>query len=76
MRSGKLAGMDENRLIELETRLAFQDDTLRQLNEVITDQQTRIGELERICRHLIERVARLGDGGQKGSLEDEVPPHY
>lgn len=68
--------MDEQRLIELETRLAFQDDTLRQLNEVITDQQMRIAELERICRHLIERVARLGEGAQKGTPEDEVPPHY
>lgn len=68
--------MDENRLIELETRLAFQDDTLRQLNEVITDQQLRLSELERICRHLIERMARLGDGVHKGTAEDEVPPHY
>ncbi len=68
--------MNDDRFIELETRLAFQDDTLRQLNDVITDQQTRIGELERICRHLIERLARLGDGESKGAAADEVPPHY
>lgn len=68
--------MDENRLIELETRLAFQDDTLRQLNDAVTAQQHRIAELERICRHLIERVSRLGDGEQKGAPADEVPPHY
>ena len=68
--------MDDNRFIELETRLAFQDDTLRQLNDVVTDQQARIGELERICRHLIERLARLSDGEPKGAPADEVPPHY
>lgn len=66
----------EQRLIELETRLAFQDETVRQLNDALTDQHMRMAELERICRHLIERVARLGESAHKASETDEIPPHY
>lgn len=68
--------MDEQRFIDLETKLAFQEDTLRQLNDVVTDQQMRVTELERLCRELTERVARLGESAQKGAAGEEVPPHY
>lgn len=68
--------MDEERLIELETRLAFQEATLQDLNDVLSAQQRRIGELEALCRQLAERLARLGPDLFKGGAEDEVPPHY
>ncbi|NGY06672.1 SlyX family protein [Solimonas terrae] len=68
--------MDEARLIDLETRLAYQEATLQDLNDVIAAQQRRISELEGMCRQLLERVARMGQDIFKGSAEDEVPPHY
>lgn len=68
--------MNEDRLIDLETRFAYQEETLRVLNEVVTRQQQQIERLELTCRQLLERVERVGDGGVKGSLQDEVPPHY
>ena len=37
--------MDEDRLVEIETRLAFQEDTLQQLNDVICRQQDQIDRL-------------------------------
>jgi len=68
--------MNEDRQIDLETRFAYQEETLRVLNEVVTRQQQQIERLELTCRQLLERVERVGDGGVKGSLQDEVPPHY
>lgn len=69
--------MIENRLMECETRIAYQEDTLRVLNEVVTRQQTQIDQLVMACRQLAERIARQAtEGGVKGSLADEVPPHY
>lgn len=68
--------MDEERLIDLETRLAYQEATLQDLNDVIARQQMRISELESLCRQLMERVARIGQDIFKGSAADEVPPHY
>ena len=66
--------MDEQRLIELETRLSYQEATLRDLNDVITRQQQQIDRLEQLCRLLAERSARQEIA--KGTPEDEVPPHY
>jgi SlyX protein len=68
--------MDERALIEVETKLAFQEEALRRLNEALVDQQNRVAELERICRALVERIARMTDEVHKGSAAEEVPPHY
>jgi SlyX protein len=68
--------MIENRLMECETRIAYQEDTLRVLNEVVTRQQLQIEQLQMICRQLAERVTHAADGTVKGTPTDEVPPHY
>lgn len=68
--------MDERRLIDIETKLAFQEDTLRQLNDALAGQQGRLADLEVLCRQLAARIARMSDGADKGSAADEVPPHY
>lgn len=68
--------MNEDRLIELETRFAYQEETLRVLNEVVTRQQQQIDRLEQAARQLGERLARVGDATFKGAPTDEVPPHY
>jgi len=72
----KLAAMDEERLIELETRFAYQEETLRVLNDIVARQQQQIDQLQQLCRQLIDRVARVGDSLSKSTPADEVPPHY
>ena len=42
----------EDRLEKLETRLAYQDQTLEALNEVVTRQQDQIDRLERSLQAL------------------------
>ena len=37
----------ENRIIDIETRLAFQDDTINQLSDVIYRQQQQIDQVKR-----------------------------
>ena len=68
--------MDADRLVEIETRLAFQEDTLQQLNDVIFRQQNQIDRLaagiEALRGQLGEIAAKLPD--EEG--EDEKPPHY
>lgn len=68
--------MSEERFVDLETRLAHQDQMLHELNEVVTAQQAKIMQLEELCRSLIDRVRSLGEGTAPGSPEDERPPHY
>ncbi len=68
--------MSEERFIDLESRLAHQDQLLRELNDVVTDQQAKIMRLEELCRSLIDRVKAVGDGPQEGDPGNERPPHY
>lgn len=68
--------MSEERFIDLESRLAHQDQMLNELNDVLTEQQARLMQLEELCRTLVDRVRSLGEGMPAGDPADERPPHY
>jgi SlyX protein len=68
--------LDENRVIEIETKLAHQEHLLSELNEALTDQQAQISGLERLCQSLIERVKSLLDSSSADQVTDDRPPHY
>ena len=68
--------MTDERLTEVEFKLAHQEQALIELNDVITDQQARIMQLEKLCESLIDRMQSLADAGADESPQHEVPPHY
>jgi SlyX protein len=68
--------VSEERFIDLESRLAHQDQLLNDLNDVVTEQQAKIMQLEELCRILIQRMSSLGEGMSEGDTSDERPPHY
>ncbi|MGB5490544.1 MAG: SlyX family protein [Woeseiaceae bacterium] len=68
--------MSEERFIDLESRLAHQDQLLNELNEVVTSQQGKIMQLDALCKSLIERVRSMSDVAPGGDSGDERPPHY
>ncbi len=68
--------MDENRLIDIETRLAFQEDAIERLSDVLYRQQELLDRLAARCDLLGTKVTELAE-----KLPDEVggnekPPHY
>ncbi len=74
--TGMMSGMDE-KLVELEIKVAFQEETIEQLSRLAHEQQQRLSRLEALCDKLGERYREL-----KSSLpasvsgSDEKPPHY
>jgi SlyX protein len=58
--------MSEERIIELETRLAYQEQALETLSTEIVRQQKQIEALERSVRHLLQRAAAADAGGGPG----------
>ncbi len=70
--------MDDEKIIELEMKLAHQDQMLIELNAALTDQQQSIMTLERLCASISERLNSLGEGegDAPSSPQDERPPHY
>ncbi len=68
---------DDERMINIETKLAHQEDLLLQLNDALSSQQLQVAGLERLCQTLVERIRALSDsGGGDSSDVDEKPPHY
>ena len=66
----------EERLIELESRLAFQDNLLEQLNHALCEQQQQLSELKDTCKLLFDKIQNMqGDHGIDPTAV-EVPPHY
>jgi SlyX protein len=65
----------EQRIIELETRLSYQDHTIEQLNEVVTAQQRQIDRLEKGMQNLRTQFADDGPGIRRPD-EETPPPHY
>ena len=65
-----------DRLIDLETRLAFQEDTLDQLNAVVAEQEQRIARLERRLQEALEQLRALTPPDVARPEEETPPPHY
>lgn len=65
----------ESRVTELESRLAFQDDTIQSLNDVLVEQSRVVERLQLQMAALLKRYEDMI--GQYSSGEDEAPPpHY
>ncbi len=68
--------MSEERLIDIESKLAHQDQLMLELNEVVTEQQAKIMQLEQLCSSLVERVRAMDESNPGDSPQDDRPPHY
>ena len=67
----------EGKIILLEERQAFQEDTLQKLDDAVSEQQKQIMSLEDQLKHLLSQFRKLESSiPDGGSAEDEKPPHY
>lgn len=67
-----------DRLEDIETQLAFQEDALEQFNAVAVSQQGQIDELRAQLRILQEQFSALPEGSLESVVDParEKPPHY
>ncbi len=64
----------EERFVDLETRISYQEDMIDELTKTVYQQQNRIDRLEEA---LIELARRLTEGANNSmTLTHERPPHY
>jgi len=69
---------DSERIAELEMRVAFQDNTIQELSDVVAKQQQQLDLLQGAHQKLYARLEEVSQGG--GGTEEvagiELPPHY
>lgn len=64
----------EGRIVELESRQAFQDDTIQALNDALVQQQKLI---ERLQMQMLALAKRQEEVSPFSASQDEAPPpHY
>jgi SlyX protein len=68
--------MNEDRLVDIEIKLARSDDMLEELNKVVYEQQKKIDRLEILYAALLRRVPESADDGGERNIAHEKPPHY
>ncbi|MEO1574500.1 MAG: SlyX family protein [Pseudomonadota bacterium] len=62
-------------MIELQTKMAFIEDTMRSVDLRMHEQQKHIEKLEKWCQTLAQRMREQSANGA-GDDGHEVPPHY
>jgi len=66
----------EQRINEVETRLAFQETMLQELNEALTSQQQQLSQMQAVLEKLRERIVELASNMQPDAAIEPPPPHY
>jgi SlyX protein len=64
----------DHRINDLEIRIAHQDKTIAELNDVITAQWKKLEMIERQLRRLGEELEAMDQG--EGPAANQKPPHY
>ena len=70
--TGGLLVKDEDRLIKLETDMAYLQDMVRELNDIVAGQQVLMTKLEKQNEALNKRIEELDTEARP----NRRPPHY
>ena len=69
--------MSEERLEKIETKIAFQEDMIEELNKAIYQQQKKLERLEAKCETLASYITSLAESvNENKPVVSERPPHY
>ena len=68
--------MIEERLVNIEAKIAFQEDLIEELNKTVYQQQQRLERLEAACASLARHLQSLTEARNEGMSDNERPPHY
>ncbi|KWR74674.1 SlyX family protein [Cupriavidus sp. IDO] len=66
----------DDRLNELEIKLAFQEDLLEALNVTVARQQQQLDLLQEQFRALYQQVRSSASTAAEANPQHEIPPHY
>ena len=65
----------EEKITNLQTQLAFQEDTIEQMTKTLVEQSKELYELRQMMKHLQKQLQNLAPA-EADMAVDETPPHY
>ncbi|MFZ7136549.1 SlyX family protein [Avibacterium avium] len=63
-------------IAELETKVAFQEHTIEELNQALVEQQFMLEKMQLQLRHLAAKLKDLQPSNIASQAEETPPPHY
>lgn len=66
----------QDRIVELETKLAFQDELINRLDEILVAQRDELDRLNARLRRLEEQFQAGAASMIRTEAEETPPPHY
>ncbi len=66
----------ENRIAELESKLAFQEITISDLNQELVTQQSRVERMQQQLKALFQQIESMKDSNIARPEDETPPPHY
>lgn len=66
----------ESRVVELETRLAFQEQALSELNDALADARMELSRYDALLARVLEELRASRPGPGADPAEEPPPPHY
>ena len=68
--------MIEDRLVDIEIKLVYQEETIKELNGVVCEQQKQIDRLKSVCKVFESQIKNLSEAIGGKPFLNEKPPHY
>ena len=68
--------MNEDRLVDIETKIAFQENIIKDLSDEVYKQQKQIDSLNESLKLLLDQLRESSSLSTGINLQDEKPPHY
>lgn len=66
----------ESDIEQLQTKVAFQEDTIETLSQALADQQLQIDKLMFQVQHVVDKVKQIQPSNIANVSEETPPPHY
>jgi SlyX protein len=66
----------QQKIDDLEMKMTFQDHTIEELNDALTDQQKQLDKIHQQMQFLLGKMQGLTSSLMASESEETPPPHY
>ncbi|WED22077.1 SlyX family protein [Vibrio sp. JC009] len=66
----------EQRINDLEVKAAFQEQTIEELNEALSQQQLLISKMQEQMKFVVGKLKGMDSSNMAKESEETPPPHY
>ncbi|MDO8843473.1 MAG: SlyX family protein [Methylicorpusculum sp.] len=67
---------NDDQIVELQIKIAFQEDLIQELNETVISQQAQIDRLNKAFSMINDRITSVCEEIGYVNQGEEIPPHY